>query len=157
MSKLNLTQDPLGIFTYPYCSARLISWGGGGSTPPGAKDCMPGSQGGMQGYFQEVPSFGDNINEIDAFLLQSIIPDIVMDVQTARRDRFPLQTPSSAANPLLCKALSDSSTLRTGEQKKVQINIKKRADKITCRHPGVSLNARHLQVYGTYLVLVTAP
>jgi len=116
-----------------------------------------GHRGTCKDTFNKCLHVGDYIDEVDARLLQGIIPDIVIDARDC--DAGPFPTP----NPLVGrKTLVEHKTLASlllsvrARAKKVQTDIQKRAEELDSRHPG-STFAQELQAYGPYLALVTGP
>ena len=116
-----------------------------------------GHRGTCKDTFNKCLHVGDNIDEVDARLLQGIIPDMVIDARDCDAGPFP------TSNPLVgCKTLVEHKTLASllvsvqARAKKVQTDIQKRAEELDSRHPG-STFAQELRAYGPYLVLVTGP
>ena len=116
-----------------------------------------GHRGTCKDTFNKCLHVGDNIDEVDARLLQGIIPDMVIDARDCDAGPFP------TSNPLVgCKTLVEHKTLASllvsvqARVKKVQTDIQKRAEELDSRHPG-STFAQELRAYGPYLVLVTGP
>ena len=116
-----------------------------------------GHSGTCKNTFSKCYNPGDPTDEVDARLLQGIIPDIVVDARDC--DAGPFPTP----NPLVGrKFLVEHKTLASllisvvARARKIHIDIKKRAEELDSRHPG-STFVHELNLYGVYVALVTGP
>ena len=116
-----------------------------------------GHRGTCKNTFSKCYNPGDPIDEVDARLLQGIIPDMVVDARDC--DAGPFTSPNQLVGRRFLvehKTLASLLISVAARAKKILSDIKKRAEELDTRHPG-STFVHELGMYGEYVALVTGP